>query len=126
MIRRFLTILITVAILGAAANDLWRYATTQSHIRKVTYSLAVWASENASLLERDQTAAQLLVDAQKQNVVVYAYDQTSEGVAILTKEELVGDVVVGTVINLMEGKSFQEAISSPAYVYDVRKAGFSR
>lgn len=123
MIRRTILVLLVLAVLGIGANDAWRFAQTQSHLRRVTYELTKWAAENASALSRDQAATRLAAAAQSQGVTLVGYDQDGAHVTLSTREEVTGTILVGTVYNLVSGVEFSKSSTTPFFATDRREAG---
>lgn len=126
MIRRLFGILIVVAILGIALNDVSRVATAMSGLRTDTYELTRWAAENTDGLTRDQGAALVLAEAQRFGITLYAYDQTEKAVRVYTSVDVTGTVVAGPIYNMLSGAEFREALKSPLTVRDHRDAAYAR
>lgn len=126
MIRRLFGIVIVVAIIGVALNDISKVATALSGLRTETYELTRWAAENTDGLSRDQGAALVLAEAQKSGITLYAYDQTEKAVRVYTSVDVTGTVVAGPVYNMLSGKEFRKALESPLTVRDHRDAAFAR
>ena len=124
--RRLLGTLLVLALIGIAANDIVRVARASSHLRGVTYDLALSAAEDAANLPRDKVASQLYKDAEAQGVTLYAYDQTDNVVRVFASQEVTDTIVAGPVYNLMLGAPLKEAISTPLTIQDRRNAGIAR
>lgn len=124
--RRLLGTLLVLALIGIAANDIVRVARASSHLRGVTYDLALSAAEDAVSMPRDKVASQLYKDAEAQGVTLYAYDQTDSVVRVFASQEVTSTIVAGPVYNLMLGAPLKEAISTPLTIQDRRNAGIAR
>lgn len=126
MIRRLMVFIIVIAVVGVAVNDLSRISKAVTHLRSVTYDVTRWAADNALQTPRDKAAAKILADAQAQGVTLYAYDQDDKSVRVYTSREVTGTIVAGPIYNLIEGASFNEAISSPFTIRNHKVAGIVR
>lgn len=123
MVRKTVLIVVVVAIVAIAVNDVWRYTAAQRRLRDTTYSISRWAAENAMTRTRDDVAAELVEMARPAGVTVTVYGQTDMGVQVETKTEVPGVIVAGGIVNLMQGASFSEAWSRPLTIKDYRTAG---
>jgi len=59
----------------------------------------------------------------ERGVVVYQYGQDNDGIQIWTQSTVGKTFVAGTLMNLMDGKSFSEAREAPFVIRDYREAG---
>ncbi len=123
MIRRSIVIILVLAVLAVAANDTWRYVQAQRRLRDTTYTIARWAAENAPSSSRDAIADELVTMAAPAGVTVTMYGQDDAGVQVWTKTDVPGLIVLGTAMNLAQGKSLGEAMSTSPSVKDFRRAG---
>lgn len=123
MVKRIITIVLVVAIIGVIISDAYAYSTAQRDLRDATYDLAMWAARSAPDMTRDQAAAQLAVMGAQRGVVVYQYGQDNDGVQIWTQANVGKTFVAGTVMNLINGKTFSEAREAPFVIRDYREAG---
>jgi len=123
MIRRTIVIVLVLAVLAVAANDIWRYAQAQQRLRDTTYTIARWAAENALSESRDEVASKLVTMAGPSGVTVTMYGQTETGVQVWTQTKVEGTIVASTLANLLVGKPFAEASSTPFIIKDYRVAG---
>lgn len=123
MLKRVVTVVLIVGIIGIIVYDVSRYATAQRSLRNATYDLATWAAQNADTMNRDQVAAQLVPMAEAKGVVVYQYGQSDRSVQVWAETTVGGTLVVGTVRNLFAGMPFSEATQSDFTIQDYREAG---
>jgi len=123
MVKRIITIVLVVAVLGVVISDAYAYSMAQRSLRGATYDLAMWAAKSAPDMTRDQAAAELAVMGPERGVVVYQYGQDNDGIQIWTQSTVGKTFVAGTLMNLMDGKSFSEAREAPFVIRDYREAG---
>jgi hypothetical protein len=123
MVKRTITILLILAVLGIIAYDTWKYVSAQQRLRDATYELTRWAGENADTMSRDQAAAQLAAMGSERGVTVYQYGQSDQGVQVWTETTVDDTVVAGTVANLVAGTPLSEAVGAPFVIRDYREAG---
>jgi len=123
MVKRIITIVLVVAVLGVVISDAYAYSMAQRSLRAATYDLAMWAAKSAPDMTRDQAAAELAVMGPERGVVVYQYGQDNDGIQIWTQSTVGKTFVAGTLMNLMDGKSFSEAREAPFVIRDYREAG---
>jgi len=123
MVRKTIVIALVVAVIALIANDVWRYAEAQQRLRDTTYSISRWAAETALDEPRDRVAKELVEKAAPAGVTVTMYGQSETGVQVWTQTEVPGLIFAGTIVNMMQGKSFAEASSSPLVIKDYRQAG---
>lgn len=124
-VAKVFRILITVAILGVIANDVWRFAATQKHLNAVAYDLTDWAQKNSGMQSRNAAATALVAAGQAQNIEIRGYDQQGSKVKLQVAEKVEGTIVLGGVVNMINGMGFQEAWDAPFYVTDRREMGFN-
>lgn len=123
MIKRVVTIVLVVAVLGIAISDTYRYAVVQQRLRSTTYDLATWAAQNSSSFDRDEMARKLAATAAQEGVTVYQYDQTENSVRVWTQAEVRDTIVIGAVVNLMRGQDPSDSTGSTFTLRDYREAG---
>lgn len=123
--KKTITTLVIIALVGIAANDVYRYATVQKHVNDVALSLAGWAQENTSVQTRDQAAAALVATAAEQKVEITGYDQQGSRVILTARQEVPGTIVLGAIVNLTQGIGFKEAWKTPFYAKIRRERGLN-
>jgi Flp pilus assembly protein TadG len=123
MVRQTIVIVLVVALLAVIGNDVWRYVQAQQRLRDTTYTISRWAAENALDESRDHVAKELVEKAAPAAVTVTMYGQSDTGVQVWTQTEVPGLIFAGTLVNMMQGKPFAEASSSPLVIKDYREAG---
>lgn len=122
--KKAIGILLTLAIVGVIANDVYRFSMDQKHVNSVTYELAEWAQKNSSVQTRDQAATALVASAARAGIEVTGYDQVGNQVTLTTRQVCDGTIVLGAVMNMFGGTKFKEAWDTPFYVKNRRQMGF--
>ena len=74
---------------------------------------------------RDAIADGIVTMAAPTGVTVTMYGQDDTGIQVWTKTEVPGLMVLGTAMNLFQGKSLGEAMSTAPTIKDFRTAGIS-
>jgi len=123
VVRKTIVIVLVIAVVAVAANDVIRYVQAQQRLRDTTYSLARWAAENAPSSSRDAIANDLMTKAAPSGVTVTMYGQTDTGVQVWTQTEVPGLIVAGGLVNLVRGVPLGEAMSAPVTIKDYLQAG---
>lgn len=121
--KKFITIVIVIAIVGIVIHDTSRFATAKRHLGDATYELARWAAGRVPNASREDVAAQLPAIAQPLGVTVYQYDQTPSKAKVWTSSEVGDTIILGTIVNLTKGMSFEKARKSPWVITHYQEAG---
>lgn len=122
--KRFLGIVLTVAIVGTIGYDVWRWTSAARALDDATYDLTQSAVQLAAPgAPREQVGLQLVQQAQPMGVRVYQYDQNETGVRVWTETGVKGTIVLGGIWNLANGVPAGEAFSTPFIIRDYGEAG---
>lgn len=121
--KKFITIVIVIAVIGVIINDVSRFATAKRHLGDATYELARWAADRVPTTSREDIAAVINTEAAPLGVKVYQYDQTENKAKVWTSSEVEDTVILGTIVNLTEGMSFEKARKSPWVITHYQEAG---
>lgn len=121
--KKFITIVIVIAIASIVVNDLSRFATARRHLGDATYELARWAADRVSTASREDIASQIPAIAAPLEVKVYQYDQTENKAKVWTSAEVDGTIIFGTIANLTKGMDFEKARTSPWVITHYQEAG---
>lgn len=123
--KQIIVIVLIVAALGIAANDIARAASAQKHLGEVTYTVTKQAGDLAAQgKSREQAGGQIATAAQQQGVTVYQYGQTDRVVQVWTMQNVDGTIVAGTVAAMLDGEPVGTALGSPLVLKDYREATF--
>lgn len=120
--KRFLYITLVVIVVAVAANDALRYSQAQRRLADTTFDLARYGAEHLNE-SRDKVAGELVTMAGRDRVRVTMYGQGPKGIEIWTATNVEGTVFVGPVYNMILGKKFADAISTPLVITTYRAAG---
>ncbi len=121
--RRFITVVLVLALIAVAGNDIWRYTQAKSRLTEATYQLAKYAADASVTKDRDTVASEISQMAQPFGIVVYQYGQEERTVQLWTQTEVGGTIIVGPVINLVNGIPFSEALNASFTIREFRRAG---
>jgi len=122
--KKYVYLVILVAVLAVGANDGGRIFVAKSTLRSDTGTLASWASNNADGLPRDEVAAQLMEAAAVQSIELEQYGQDQTGVQIWTKTTVDGLWIWGTYKATLDGTPFGKAVGSPLTIHDYASAEY--
>jgi len=120
--KRFLYIMLAVIVVAVIANDALRYSQAQRRLADTTFDLARYGAEHLNE-PRDKVASELVTMAGQNGVRVTMYGQGPNGIEIWTATNVEGTVFVGPVYNMVLGKKFADAISTPLVITTYRAAG---
>jgi hypothetical protein len=113
--RRIIIWTLVIGLLVVVIHDLAIYATAQRQLRAVTYDVTQWAGNGASSMSRDEAAQRVAQMASASGVTVYQYGQTDRMAQVWSSSEVKGTWVAGILVNMIAGKSFEEAKAAPAF-----------
>ena len=122
MTKRTVIILVVVLLAWVVLHDGLLFARHQRDLNDATYEMTKWAADQAAKMPRDRVALELVKKGQEANLQVYQYGQDNMSVEVWTQREVTDSWVAGTIINLIEGKPWEEAKGAPYTIRDHREA----